>query len=138
MRGLLNPACGPVVRVELHPPSGPALKGHAVIDTGASMSAVDRDVALRLGLPSHGAAEWVAVSDGSPHPLAPLRRAALRIEPDTRLWELDLIEVPNLVHAVGGFQVLVLLGWDFLDQCVLVCDGPSGTFSLTLPPVFGR
>lgn len=123
-----------MVRVEVHPPAGPPVRGHAVLDTGASMSAVDGELARRLGLPTHGAAEWVAVTDTASRPVSPLRRAVLRIGEDGRLWELDLIEVPNLVHAVGGFHVLALLGWDFLDQCVLVCDGPAGTFSLTLPP----
>ena len=43
------------------------------------------------------------------------------------------MEVPNLRRAIEGFEVLALLGWDFLDPCLLTCDGPTGMFSLTLP-----
>ena len=109
-----------------------------MIDTGASLSAIDRDVAKSLELPTHGAARWYAVTDtASNHPTAPLRRAALQLAGDARLWELDLIEVPNLRHAVGGLTVVALLGWNFLDQCTLTCDGPSGTFTLELPRPIG-
>jgi hypothetical protein len=104
-----------------------------VIDTGASMSAVDRDVAARLALPSPGAAEWHAVTDGDRPHVAPLRRGAIRLGEDTRLFELDLIEVANLRHRIEGYAIVGLLGWDFLEQCRLVLDGPAGTFLIELP-----
>ncbi len=138
IRGFLHPACGPILRVRLHAPGGQKTNGLAVLDTGASLSAVDRDVARQLDLPTHGAAQWSAVADTeSTHPIAPLRRAALALADDPRLWELDLLEIPRLRHAVEGFAVVALLGWNFLDQCVLTCDGPQKTFMLTLPKMVG-
>lgn len=134
IRGFLHPQCGPVLRAEVRAPSGLRTHGLAVLDTGASLSAVDREVALTLGLPTHGAARWSAVTDtGEPHPVAPLRRAAVCLSDDPRLWELDLIEIPKLRQAVPGKPVVALLGWNFLDQCVLTCDGPARTFELQLP-----
>ena len=132
LRGLLT-ASGPLVRGELRGPRG-AIRGHLLLDTGASVSAVDREVGLRLDLPTHRAAEWHAIGDGDNRPhLAPLRRATMALAEDPRRWEIDLVEVANLAHAVEGFQVIALLGWDFLDHCRLVLDGPARTFSLELP-----
>jgi hypothetical protein len=134
LRGLLHPALGPVVRGGVASPDGLRhLRGLLLVDTGAGMSAVDREVARALELPTHGAAEWRAVSDQPGTSVAALRRCRLSMGEDPRAWELDLIEVPGLEHHVEGFRLLGLLGWDFLDQCRLSIDGPSRTFSLELP-----
>lgn len=108
-----------------------------MLDTGASLSAVDREVAAALALPTHGAARWSAVSDTGESATAAVRRGALSLADDPRLWELELLEIPNLRDAVPGSRILALLGWNFLDQCTLVCDGPEGTFTLTLPRPVG-
>ena len=132
--GLLHPACGPIVRVEIHGHDGVLTHGLAVLDTGASMSAIDRDAARALHLESPGAATWSAVSDGEGHrATSALRRADLRIADDRRHWRMNLIEVAHLSSAVDGAVIVALLGWDFLGRCRLVCDGPAGTFSLELP-----
>jgi len=131
-RGLLHPAAGPLVRVEVSGATA-TVRGVAVLDTGATMSGLDRAVAQQLGLDSPGIAEWHALVSGESRHQAPLRRARIKIGDDHRWWELDLIEL-DLLHAVEGYQVLALLGWDFLDQCVFSVDGPSRTFSLKLPP----
>jgi hypothetical protein len=130
-RGLLHPAAGPLVRVEVSGATA-TVRGVAVLDTGATMSGLDRAVAQQLGLASPGVAEWHALVSGESRHQTPLRRARIKIGDDHRWWELDLIEL-DLLHAVEGYQVLALLGWDFLDQCVFSVDGPSRTFSLTLP-----
>ena len=111
-----------------------ALEGGAgAVITSSGMSAVDREVARSLELPTHGAAEWRSISERDKTAVAALRRCRLRLGEDPREWELDLIEVPGLEHHVGGFRLLGLLGWDYLDQCRLSIDGPSRTFSLELP-----
>lgn len=133
IRGFIHRGAGPLVRVEVSGATGAAAKGVAVLDTGASMSALDRSVAAELALESPGVADFLALAAGEARHLAPQRRARVRIADDPRLWELDLVELPNLRHAVEGYEVLALLGWDFLDQCLLTCDGPTGMFSLTLP-----
>lgn len=123
--------------MRLYAPAGGEAMGLAVLDTGASLSAVDREVARELGLPSDGAARWSAVSDTGQSAVAPLRRGAMRLGDDPRLFELELLEIPNLRSAVPGSEVVALLGWNFLDQCTLQCNGPQGTFILTLPRLVG-
>jgi hypothetical protein len=140
LRGLLHPAWGPLLRVGLRSAEGATTEGLAIIDTGASMSAVDRSTARSLGLPTHGAATWFAVSSTNPgaREAAPLRRGQLRLGDDPRFWELDLIEVPGLHDQVQGFRAIALLGWDFLQNAQLQIDGPAGTWSLGLPPLQTR
>ncbi len=132
LRGLLHPAAGPMLRVEVHGPTNAEL-GLLVIDTGASMSAIDKDLARKLNLTSPGFATWHAITDSSGEHASALRAARLRLGVDKRLWELDLVEVPGLTHAIEGYPVCVLLGWDFLRRCRLTCDGPAGAFLLELP-----
>lgn len=133
IRGLLHPTGVPIVRVEISGPSASPARGLAVLDTGATASGLDRSVATDLQLESPGFTEWHAIASGETRHQAPQRRARLRIGEDPRLWELDFIELENLNRGLEGYHVIVLLGWDFLDQCVFTCDGPSRTFSLTLP-----
>jgi hypothetical protein len=132
IHGLLHPACGPVVRV--HVDGTGSLRGVAVLDTGASMSVIDRDVARQLELDSPGAAEWTGVTDSGERSLAALRRTRFGIAGDVRLFELDLLEARHVRDSVAGLDVLMLLGWDFLGACRLICDGPAGAFELQLPP----
>ncbi len=135
IRGLLHPAAGPLLRAELHDRSGQAVPIRVVIDTGASMSAIDADLGRRLNLPSPGVATWRAITDAERDHMSPLRSAGLRVVPDRRIFPLDLIEVPALADRLEGFVIHVLLGWDFLQRCKLTIDGPAGSFSLELPNV---
>lgn len=134
LRGLLHPAWGPLVRVTLRHAEGQSTEGLALVDTGASMSAVDRTAALDLSLPSPGAATFFAVTATGDRHVTPLRTGQLKLGQDPRYFELDLIEVPDLHARVEGFRVVALLGWDFLATCTLTFDGPAGTFTLGLPP----
>ncbi len=128
VRGLLHPGCGPLVRVRLHGRAGVAL-----LDTGASASVVDRELARALELPSPGAAAWCGVSAEGGRSVAALRTVDLQIVGDARIFRLDMIEVAGIRGSVPGVDVLCLLGWDFLGSCTLFCDGPAGMFQLVLP-----
>ncbi len=122
------------MRLEVHNPStGQRRAGVAVLDTGASMSAIDRALARDLALPSPGYARWFAVSDTGAQPASPLRKAEVVLVGDRRHWELSFIEVPALATALEGYTLMALLGWDFLRLCRLTCDGPLGMFDLELP-----
>lgn len=101
-----------------------------LLDTGASLSVVDREVARGLALPSLRAAEWRAVGSETVNH-APLRRARIQLG-DGPQWEMEMIEA-DLLRTVPGYTLIALLGWDFLIRCKLVVDGPGGTFDLELP-----
>lgn len=133
LRGLLHPAAGPILRVQIHPPGGPKRGGLVVIDTGASMSAIDRGIARQLNLPSPRAATFRAITETEGEHLSAVRAAGLCFPPDRRVFSLEFIEVPALADRLEGFEICALLGWDFLQKCKLSCDGPAGSFSLDLP-----
>ena len=137
VHGLLHPGFGPLVRVEV---SGErhTTRGVAILDTGASCSAIDRDVAAQLQLPSPGAATWLSVSPLEQRPMSPLRRGTVGLMGTSHTRQLDFIEAAGVRDKVRGFAVLVLLGWDFLEKCRLTCDGPAGTFKLEVPRVRRR
>lgn len=133
VHGLLHSGFGPLVRVHLAGADRTSRSGIAVLDTGASRSAIDRDIARTLQLPTFGAASWLAVTNTGERPISPMRRAAIGIVGTSYSRELDFIEVPQLTDHYSGYDLLVLLGWDFLERCRLTCDGPSGTFVLEVP-----
>lgn len=138
VRGILHPAWGPLVRIHLHHPEQALThSGLAVLDTGASQSAIDRETALALRLPSEGAATWFAVHESEGRSASPLRRALLNVAGSQRHWDLQLIEVPRLAERVSGYDIVALLGWDVLGDCVLAFDGPAGNFSLEIPRLTG-
>ena len=133
-RGLLHPGYGPLLRIVLHHRDSPA-KGntHALLDTGASMSAVDKDLAASLGLPSPGYATWKAVTQTEEEHASALREGGVQFWGNRWVYPVKLVELPALAHRVEGYTVGVLLGWDFLQNCKLTCDGPANTFTLELP-----
>jgi hypothetical protein len=133
VHGLLHPGFGPLVRVRLARADGTSRSGIAILDTGASRSAIDKQVAVDLVLPTYAAATWHAVNAVDERPVSPMRRATLGILGTSYERELDLIEVPALTDHVSGYELLALLGWDFLERCKLSCDGPAGTFVLEVP-----
>lgn len=136
--GLLHPAFGPLVRVTLRGWTGKTMNGVAILDTGASKSAVDREVAARLQLTSPGVASWQAVTDRGERAMSPLRRGTLALTGTVFSQQLDFVEVPGLAAKVQGYPLLVLLGWDMLTNCRLQLDGPAGTFKLQIPVATGR
>jgi predicted aspartyl protease len=108
--------------------------GLALLDTGASLSVIDKALARKLELPSPGAMEWAGVNAHGERSVAALRTTHIRVAGHRQLFTLDMVEVPGIRETVPGLNVLMLLGWDFLGACTLVCNGPSGMFELTLPP----
>jgi len=108
------------------PPSD--LSARALIDTGASCTAVDAAVINRLELSPTGITSIVTPSTGgTPHRCN---------EYDISLWLVSgvhsvrrTIPIVETNLAASGFEVL--LGRDVLDGCVFVYNGAAGTFSLS-------
>lgn len=101
----------------------------ALIDTGASCSAIDEACVASLGLQPTGFVPIHSPTTGDIH--------EFRAQYDITFLISDQDGGPPL-HAtlavVGsefrsqGFDALI--GWDVLSRCILTCDGPGGVFSL--------
>lgn len=99
-----------------------------LIDTGASCSAIDRDVAEDLKLTPRGFA-LVHTPTTGPDYVERLQYGACLVvgegQPDALVLTLPVIESDL---STRDFQILV--GRDVLRSCVFVYDGPTDVFTL--------
>jgi predicted aspartyl protease len=102
------------------------VSGLALIDTGASVTCVDQDAATQLQLP---AIDVVQVASAS-HAAAEQNVYPIQVE----VMGLPItVNAPRAVGASLAAQgLLVLLGRDVLQHCVLVYNGPAGSISLSI------
>lgn len=102
------------------------VSGLALIDTGATSTCVDQAAAERLGLPAIDVVNVASASQASTQQnVYPIR--------------LEVVGLPiaiNAPRAIGApleaQGILVLLGRDVLQHCVLVYNGTVGSFSLAI------
>lgn len=124
---------GPLIEVEVGQPNSviesmkaqgrdipPSTSLVALIDTGASISAINADIAQQLGLLQTGAVPIGGVGGVREHPVY---AAALRIPGGPEYGAVQLI---------GAYlQQQMLIGRDILCSMTLVYDGLGGAFRLS-------
>ena len=105
-------------------PVPPPQRGFALVDTGASITAVDENVVASLGIQPIGQMKLSTPSQS--------RRAwlyAARLTCFTAAVPvLEVLDIVGCTLQPQGF--IALLGRNFLRKVVLVYDGPGGFFSL--------
>ncbi|TMA57640.1 MAG: hypothetical protein E6J80_06080 [Deltaproteobacteria bacterium] len=130
---------GPILAVEIsipaallrrltqqgQPPPAPQ-SGLALIDTGASLSAVDDEVVRTLGIAPVGQTQIHTAGGIVARPLYPMRFSF----PGTALPPITFRRVAG--GALQSQGVVALLGRDMLANFILVYNGPAGTFSLAV------
>lgn len=97
---------------------------NALVDTGASITAIRVDVAARLGLPPTGSVGLAGVGGTSQQTLFGSRIYF----PDSGLT-FDAVPLVGSPQQFPGFDVLI--GRNLMCSMVLTYDGPRGRFSLT-------
>ena len=111
---------------EQEQPIPPAVAGFALIDTGASISAVDEDIVINLGLHPIDEIEVRTPAGKSIHKVFPVRF----------IFEGNPLPEVSLIFAVGcklqpqGF--VVLLGRDLLQSYIFIYNGVLATVSLSV------
>ena len=100
--------------------------GHALIDTGASVTCIDRDAAKKAGL---------AIVDSGPMHSATHANEIVPIY----AGRLSIQGLPNNIEARRAFGanlksqgLTALIGRDVLAQCMFVYNGIDSSFSLAL------
>jgi predicted aspartyl protease len=102
----------------------PTKSGLALIDTGASNTCVDAQVAQELGLPVIDVGSMQSASHDK-HPC--------NIYPVQIVMPIITLNSPRTMGANLAAQgLLVLIGRDVLASCNLSYNGPSGQFTLAL------
>lgn len=128
-------ARGPVIQVQIEVPLALSkqlqassipipqpLTGLALVDTGATSSAIDKQVPGKLGVSPIGTTKGSTASGPSTHNLYPIRIVWPGI------MNMDFQAVIDADLAPQG--LIALLGRDFLERAILVYDGPTGEFRL--------
>jgi hypothetical protein len=107
----------------------PPVVARGLIDTGASISAIDRRLVSVLGLQTRGTTAIHTPTTGTAYEIRNLYDVCLILgesQPQSLALVLPVIESE---FASQGFEVLI--GRDVLQKCDLRYDGPKNTFSLT-------
>ena len=102
------------------------VSGLALIDTGASVTCVDQDAANQLQLPAIDVVQVASASHAA-------------VDQNVYPIQVEVVGLPitvNAPRAIGAALaaqgILVLLGRDVLQHCVLVYNGTAGSISLSI------
>jgi len=123
---------GPQVQISLFPAGEPTpespepVAGRALIDTGALTTCVDRHAAEQAGLSVVGSGKMTSATHENE--IVPIYAGKLRI---TGLpFEIKMRSALGANLRPQG--LIALIGRDLLENCVLVVNGPDGSFSLSM------
>lgn len=118
--GLHHAAHEAIVKSGEVPPK--PIVGRGIIDTGASITAIDVAVAKKLTLEETGTIQLGTASG----PTAAPTYAFKLILADALTIECTQGAGCNL----GDQNIILLLGMDVLSNCILILNGPDGSFNL--------
>ncbi len=100
--------------------------GLALIDSGATSTCIDETIAQQLNLPAIDVVTIASATHAS-------------VQQSVYPIKVEVVGLPiaiNAPRAIGAplqsQGILVLLGRDVLQHCVLVYNGPAGSFSLSI------
>jgi len=106
-----------------------------VVDTGASMTCIDKGYAEDLGLEAHGDVKGAGANnavDVSFATLPPFTVPGIRFEEQTAA----VLEISELFRRTGGLEIGGILGYDFLSRFVTRVDYANEMFSFYDPATF--
>jgi predicted aspartyl protease len=104
-------------------PVPPPVTGRALIDTGATASAVDASVVAALGVKPVGTANIGTAGGPTTQPVYPIR-----VELQGIGLKIDFSRVTGA--PLKGMGLVALLGRDMLSRMILIYDGPSSEYTL--------
>ena len=100
------------------------IPGEGIIDTGASVTSIDNNVAHQLGLAETGIRQLGTAAGPTKAPTYAFRIGV------ANMFALDC---PQGVGCdLIGQGITVLLGMDVLSHCILIVNGPDGSFNLAM------
>ena len=101
------------------------VSGQALIDTGASTTCVDEDVARQLALPTVDVARMSSASGQSEQSVHP-------VQLDVAHSDLIIESAKSIAADLDDQGLVALVGRDMLSQCTLHYNGLTGDFTLSM------
>ena len=101
-----------------------------MIDTGASITAVDRNALNQLGYPPYSAINLATAGDMVTTPMYLVRLVLFSNVPDARV-RIVLDNVPVAAVDLSAQQYRALIGRDMLRNVLLIYDGAMGQITVT-------
>ncbi len=130
---------GPIMQVELsvpdelaqyltdnNQPIPPPLTGIGLIDTGASITAVDVSIIQQLGIQPVGISNVYTPQGSAQQELFPIKLTFIGGLPIT----INFSSV--LGSELRNQGIIALIGRDVLSNCILIYNGTAGHFSLSM------
>lgn len=109
------------------------VSGIALIDTGATRSAVDTQAISALGLSQIGVVPLGTAQGPTQAPLFPARFIIAAGTPAQIVIEFSSVVGVNLDgQVILGQNVIALIGRDVLSRCIFVYNGTLGEYTLAL------
>lgn len=102
------------------------VQGMALVDTGATTTCIDGDVALEMGLAPNGIAKMSSASHASSECFTYPVRLTFPI------WNFHLACAKAMGVRIKNQGIIVLVGRDLLRNCVMVYNGAEGAMTLAL------
>lgn len=106
------------------------VEGHAIIDTGATMSCVDFSVVKNLGLQPLGTVDLWLRQDITTDAYSVKLTFSDEILDSVEFEDVAVVDLSGLIAPRNKIKVNFLLGRDFLKSTVLIYNGPLGCFTL--------
>jgi len=102
-------------------PVPPPISGHALIDTGASVSVVDTSVITRLQINPIGVTT-IGTAAG---------RVRRNLYPSRFIFPRLVVDLSPIIGAdLSSFQIIALIGRDILSRFLFIYHGPAGRITL--------
>lgn len=130
---------GPVIPVVIHPnedfaaalqaagkPVPSPVSGIALVDTGATTTCIDGETAVQMGLASNGTAKMSSASHNETECLT------YPVKLFFPSWNAQLDSQKAMGVAIKRQGIIALIGRDLLQNCMLVYNGPDGSFTIAV------
>ncbi len=107
----------------------PVVEGLALIDSGASATCIDDEVAMRAGLPAVDTARMSSAS--GPSEVSVYAGKITLVQRGSTSSDVVAIQTLRALGVnINGQGIIALIGRDILNSCIMIYNGPEAQYTL--------